>query len=66
MKLSALLNSVTQLTTSDDGITWYPLRPKTAENTFLFLRLKSAWRVLKGTSDAIEWDFPTEKKGGHQ
>jgi len=34
----------------------------TAENTFFVRRVKAAWRVLVGTSDAIEWDYPTERK----
>lgn len=62
MKLSDLLQSVTQLTGSTDGRSWYPIRPITAENTFLGLRLKAAIRVLFGKSDAIEWDYPKEQK----
>ena len=58
MKLSNLLQTVTQNTASIDGVRWYPVRPQTAENTFLMLRIKAAWRVLTGRSDAIEWDFP--------
>lgn len=58
MKLSDLLQSVTQLTASVDGISWYPVRPQTAENTFLRQRIKAAWRVLTGRSDAVEWDYP--------
>lgn len=58
MKLSVLLISVTTLTGSRDGISWYPIRPKTSENTFLTQRVKAAWRVLTGKSDAIEWDYP--------
>lgn len=61
MKLSDLLQSVTQLTASTDGISWYPVRPQTAENTFVMPRIKAAWRVLFGKSDAIEWDYPKEK-----
>ena len=61
MKLSDLLQSVTQLTTSDDGISWYPLRPSTAENIFITLRVRAAIRVLAGKSDAVEWDFPKKK-----
>jgi hypothetical protein len=60
MKLSTLLQSVTQNTASDDGIRWYPLRPKTAENTLLIPRMKAAMRVLRGQSDAVEWDFSTQ------
>ena len=62
MKLSNLLQSVTQNTASIDGNGWYPLRTTTAENTFFLQRVKAAWRVLAGTSDAIEWDYPTERK----
>lgn len=62
MKLSALLQSVTQNTASVDGISWYPIRPRTAENTFLLYRIKAAWRVLAGENDAIEWDYPTETR----
>lgn len=58
MKLSSLLQSVTQITASVDGISWYPVRPITAENTFLLPRIKAAWRVLIGKADAIEWDYP--------
>lgn len=63
MKLSTLLQSVTETTASDNGIHWYPARPQTAENTFFLARLKAAYRVLIGASDAIEWDYPTESKG---
>ena len=62
MKLSNLLQIVTQNTASVDGVRWYPVRPMTAENTFFLQRVKAAWRVLTGTSDAIEWDYPTERK----
>lgn len=62
MKLSDLLQNVTQNTASIDGVRWYPVRPMTAENTFFMQRVKAAWRVLAGTSDAIEWDYPTESK----
>ena len=49
--------SVTQNTAkAHDGVRWYPVRQKTAENTFLWHRVKAAWRVLTGKSDAIEWD----------
>ena len=58
MKLSVLLQSVTQNTASIDGVRWYPVRPITAENTFFLQRAKAAWRVLTGASDAIEWDYP--------
>ena len=56
MKLSELLESVRTTSASTDGNTWYPARPQTAENTFLTLRIKAAWRVLIGKSDAVEWD----------
>ena len=58
MKLSTLLQSVTQTTASDGHGGWYPLRPKTAENTFLRYRILAAIRVLLGKSDAVEWDYP--------
>lgn len=60
MKLSVLLQSVTNNTASEDGVSWYPLRPKTAENTFVIPRIRAAIRVLLGKSDAVEWDYPTE------
>ena len=63
MKLSELLQNVTQHTASIDGISWYPVRPITAENTFLINRIKAAFRVIVGKSDAIEWDFPREGEG---
>ena len=63
MKLSSLLQSVTQHTASLDGIGWYPVRPMTAENTFIIPRIKAAYRVLTGKSDAIEWDYPQGKEG---
>ena len=56
MKLSSLLKSVECLSASVDGVHWYPPRPMTAENTFLPRRIKAAWRVLTGRSDAVEWD----------
>lgn len=62
MKLSNLLQTVTQNTASIDGVSWYPVRPITAENTFLLLRIKAALRVLVGTSDSVEWDYPTDSK----
>ena len=62
MKLSTLLQSVTRHTASIDGVSWYPVLPMTAENTFFLPRAKAAWRVLAGISDAIEWDYPTESK----
>lgn len=62
MKLSELLQSVTQNTASEDGISWYPIRPKTYENTFYIPRIKAALRVLIGKSDAIEWDYPIDCK----
>lgn len=64
MKLSNLLQSVTQNTASIDGVRWYPVRPMTAENTFFIYRVKAAWRVLVGVSDAIEWDYPFEDVSG--
>lgn len=62
MKLSVLLQSVTQNTASIDGVSWYPIRPITAENTFLVPRIKAALRVLFGKSDAVEWDYPNNSK----
>jgi hypothetical protein len=56
MKLSRLLENVNSISASSDGVHWYPLRPSTAENTFIIPRIKAAWRVLTGKSDAIEWD----------
>lgn len=56
MKLSSLLKTVSENAVSFDGVHWYPARPMTAENTFFTLRVKAAWRVLTGKSDAIEWD----------
>jgi len=61
MKLSVLLQSVSETTASDEHGNWYPLRPKTAENTFLRYRILAAVRVLFGKSDAIEWDYPVYK-----
>lgn len=58
MRLSDLLQSVTQLTASNGDGSWYPLRPKTAENTFFKHRIKAAWKVLTGKADAVEWDYP--------
>lgn len=63
MNLSELLQCVTQNTAKNPyGEGWYPVRPKTAENTFLPHRIKAAWRVLIGTSDAIEWDYPHDRR----
>lgn len=58
MKLSELLRSVTTLTGSNDGISWYPIRPQTEENTFIVKRIKAAIKVLLGKADAVEWDYP--------
>lgn len=58
MKLSNLLECVNSVQASKDGTHWYPARPMTAENTFLIPRIKAAWRVLTGKSDAVEWDEP--------
>lgn len=55
MKLNDLLNSVFTTSASADGKRWYPVRPQTAENTFLLPRIKAALRVLRGKSDAVEW-----------
>jgi hypothetical protein len=56
MKLSNLLEHVYTISATVDGVHYYPPRPQTAENTFLVPRIKAAWRVLIGRSDAIEWD----------
>jgi len=56
MKLSTLIKTLNTLSGSTDGRTWRPVRPSTAENTFLLLRIKAAWKVLAGRADAIEWD----------
>lgn len=58
MKLSQLLQSAIENRASEDRIYWYPVRPKTAENTFIVPRIKAAIRVLFGKSDAVEWDYP--------
>jgi len=60
MKLSYLLKSVNEIKASVDGVKWHPVRPQTAENTFFMQRLKAAWRVLSGKSDAVEWDYPPD------
>jgi hypothetical protein len=60
MKLSALLQSVTQNAASNGDGAWYPIRPITAENTFLKHRIAAAVRVLLGKSDAVEWDYPKD------
>ena len=60
MKLSSLLNDVGTVQASVDGKTYFPSRPRTAENTFLRFRIRAAWRVLIGRSDAIEWDQEEE------
>lgn len=56
MKLSHLLEAVQSVKKSEDGMNWHPARPVTAENTFLKYRIKAAWRILTGQSDAVEWD----------
>ena len=56
MKLSSLLETVNSVQASRDGKYWFPARPMTYENTFLFPRLRAAFRVLLGKSDAVEWD----------
>lgn len=56
MKLTSLLESCATVQASVDGKRYFPCRPQTAENTFLTLRIKAAWRVLTGRSDAVEWD----------
>lgn len=56
MKLYDLLQSAASTQASSDGKTWHPARPMTYENTFLVPRIKAAFRVLRGKSDAVEWD----------
>ena len=56
MKLSYLIEHIKTHSASVDGKRWYPTRPMTAENSFFTYRIKAAWRVLIGKSDAIEWD----------
>ncbi len=58
MKLDTLLKSCREVKASNDGIHWYPLRPETAENTFIWHRIKAAWLVLTGKADAVEWNMP--------
>ena len=62
MKLSTLSETLNTVSGSTDGRTWHPVRPSTAENTFLVLRLKAAWRVLTGRADALDWDAPGAKE----
>jgi hypothetical protein len=35
--------------------TYIHMRPMTAWNTFLKLRIKAAWEVLCGRADALKW-----------
>lgn len=56
MKIEKLVEFIKQTSVSHDGVTWYPARPMTYENTFLIPRIKAAWRVLTGRADAVEWD----------
>ncbi len=58
MKLSTLIKTLNTVQGSSDGVTWHPVRPSTAENTFLLMRIKAAWRVLTGKADALDWDVP--------
>jgi hypothetical protein len=55
MNIKTLIQSTREVQASSDGKVFHPLRPQTAENTFLWPRMKAAWRVLCGRSDAIEW-----------
>lgn len=55
MHVSTLLDIVRTISCSGDGHNWKPLRPSTAENTFWKYRIRSAWKVLIGKADAIEW-----------
>lgn len=54
MKLHHFIDALKTRRLADDG-TWRPVRPQTAENTFLWLRIKAAWRVLVGKADAVDW-----------
>ena len=56
MKLSQILEGCKTTQGTFDGKSWFPARPMTGENTFLLPRIKAAWRVLTGKSDAVEWD----------
>lgn len=56
MKLSTLIETMNTTSASADGETWRPVRPQTAENTFLLNRIRAAWRVFTGKADALEWD----------
>lgn len=55
MKIQNLLIYLKEVQASSDGKTWHPVRMKSAENTFLWQRVKSAWRVLKGDADSLDW-----------
>lgn len=55
MNIRDLIDHCHQVQGSSDGRTWHPARPATAENTFLWLRIKAAWRVLLGKADAVDW-----------
>lgn len=59
MYVQDLLMTAQTVSASSDGKTWVPCRPQTAENTFWWLRIKAAWRVLTGKSDAVEWGSRT-------
>ena len=60
MKLDELISFSRSTSESYDGKHWVPCRPMTAENTFLMPRIKAAWRVLLGHSDAVEWVQPQQ------
>jgi len=62
MKLSNLIETLNTLSGSTNGRVWHPIRPSTAENTFLLFRIKAAWKVLTGRADALEWDVPSTTK----
>lgn len=55
MKIQDLLRHCATNQASTDGDMYHPFRARSAENTFLVERIKSAWKVLTGKADAIEW-----------
>lgn len=58
MHIKTLIQTVQTVSGSVDGKNWLPVRPQTAENTFLIPRIRAAWRVLIGQADAVEWHEP--------
>jgi len=55
MKIKTLLQNCETVQASTNGGPYHPTRPHTAENTFLWLRIKAAGRVLSGRADSVEW-----------